>query len=135
MGHMRRWACASDANPLAPIVKHARATYYSNMREYCKLYFPPSQFECEQDGLIARCLSGQRVAWAKQQPKVQHVGWYGYHRPKSVRPAGSLEQKYALVKTLLQNPERLKRYVKDFHDIKPVVPWTYDESYQVTVAP
>jgi hypothetical protein len=79
------------------IMEHAVRAYFRNMRGYCQFAFPPSPFDCEQDGLIARVLAGCVVAWA-DPPIVSHVGWYGYHRRQTRRPTGTLEERYGYVR-------------------------------------
>lgn len=104
---------------LAMMLPHCRTAYFQNMRDYCHAHFPPSPFDCEQDGLWARVLVGTPVVWA-DAPLAQHVGWYGYHRKKSVRPHGTLDQKFAQVKTTLGNHTILRAWSKDFDDILPL---------------
>lgn len=104
---------------LKPIVGHCCHEYFSNMRKYCDTVFADTPFECEQDGLIARLLIGKEVVWA-QEPKAQHVGWYGYHRLKSIRPQGSVEQRYQQIKKVLVDGKSLRQCVKDFKDIEPL---------------
>ena len=81
---------------LASILPHCRPEYFQAMRQYCQQHFPPSPFDCEQDGLWARVLKGTPVVWA-DVPLAQHVGWYGYHRRHVSRPVGPLEARYAHV--------------------------------------
>lgn len=106
---------------LAVILPHCRPAYFQNMRGYCHTYFPPSPFDCEQDGLWARVLkeAGTPTVWA-DIPLAQHVGWYGYHRRKSTRPHGTLDQKFAQVKQALGNRKILQTWSKDFNDIHPL---------------
>lgn len=104
---------------LALIVPHCRMRYFQNMRAYCRMTFPPSRLDCEQDGLWARVLVGQEVAWALE-PLAQHVGWYGYHRQKSIRPQGSLTERYHQVKYTLTNNVILQAWSRDFNDILPL---------------
>jgi hypothetical protein len=104
---------------LQMVLPHCHAAYFTNMRVYCKDKFPPSRFDCEQDGLFARMLKGERVVWAPT-PYAQHVGWYGYHRRKSIRPFGSLEERYGQVKHALSNGNTLRKWVRDFGDIQPL---------------
>lgn len=82
------------------VLDHAVLAYFRDMRGYCRFAFPPSQFDCEQDGLIARVLAGRTVAWA-DPPVCSHVGWYGYHRKKAQRPTGTLEERVAQVRSAL----------------------------------
>lgn len=96
---------------------HCRVAYFQNMRGYCKANFPPSTFDCEQDGLFARLLKDFPVLWAKT-PRAQHVGWYGYHRKKSVRPTGTLNERFQQVKLALNNEVVLQSLMKDFGDIR-----------------
>jgi len=85
------------------ILEHAVLAYFRDMRGYCRFAFPPSPFDCEQDGLIARVLAGRKVAWANP-PIVSHVGWYGYHRKNNKRPDGRLEERYHQVREALADP-------------------------------
>jgi hypothetical protein len=104
---------------LGLVVPHCRTAYFQDMRGYCRAHFPPSKFDCEQDGLFARVLKGFPVAWALI-PVAQHVGWYGYHRPKSIRPHGTLEERYVQVTKTLSNAQALRRVTREFKDIFPL---------------
>jgi hypothetical protein len=86
---------------VAAVLKHAVPAYFRDMRGYCARTFPPSPFDCEQDGLIARVLSGRTVAWA-DPPVVSHVGWYGYHRRKTARPVGTLDERIRQVREQIE---------------------------------
>lgn len=101
------------------ILPHCRPAYFQNMRNYCKAVFAPSKFDCEQDGLWARVLAGHPVVWAPY-PFAQHVGWYGYHRKKSIRPQGTLDERYAQVLETLTTPAILHQQMRDFGDIVPL---------------
>jgi hypothetical protein len=101
------------------LMPHCRAGYFQNVRLYCRSVFPPSPFDCEQDGLIARVLRGHQVQWA-DDPVAQHVGWYGYHRPRSIRPEGTLIERYEQVKTALSNNGILQSVMRDFGDIQTI---------------
>lgn len=100
------------AATVARIVRHGTKAYLRDMRAYCAQRFPPSGFGHEQDGLIARILAGQQVAWAAP-PVVSHVGWYGYHRRDTVRPQGTLDTRVAHVRAVTANAERLRRVSHD----------------------
>jgi hypothetical protein len=104
---------------LQMVVRHCHAAYFENMRAYCRENFPQSKFDCEQDGLFARMLRNERVVWAPT-PYAQHVGWYGYHRKKSIRPHGSLEERYAQVKHALSSANTLRYWSRDFGDVFPL---------------
>jgi hypothetical protein len=101
------------------ILPHCRPAYFEHMREYCREHFPRSRVDCEQDGLFCRLLATHRVVYATT-PYAQHVGWYGYHRKRSVRPYGSLEERHAQVKRALASPESLRGWMRDFWDIRPL---------------
>jgi hypothetical protein len=102
---------------LGLIVPHCQVAYFHNLRMYCKTRFAPSKFDCEQDGLFCRVLIGHSIAWPPI-PYAQHVGWYGYHRKKSIRPVGTLAERYYQVKHVLTSATALRQWVKDFGDIK-----------------
>ena len=104
---------------LKVILPHCRVAYFQNMRAYCRMHFPPSKTDCEQDGLFCRLLAGHEIVWAPT-PLAQHVGWYGYHRKRSVRPTGTLDERYEQVKRGLSCSETLRGWVRDFWDIKPL---------------
>jgi len=104
---------------LQVILPHCRPAYFQNLRAYCRSQFPPGPWDCEQDGLFCRLLKGQPVVWANT-PYAQHVGWYGYHRKRSVRPTGTLNERHLQVKQILSNSELLRGCVRDFGDIKPL---------------
>lgn len=101
------------------IVPHCTPAYYANMRSYCRRTFPSTTEDCEQDGLWCRVLRHERVAWA-YEPLCQHVGWYGYHRQKSIRPVGTLVEKYDQVKRALRSPTVLMDWSRDFNDVVPL---------------
>ena len=63
----------------------------------------------EQDGLILRVMESEskRAVWPRL-PRATHCGWRGYHMSKE-RAAGSLEERIALVKLALKNPQLLTR--------------------------
>lgn len=111
-----------NARFIPKIAAHAKPEYFGDMRGYCQRTFPPSPFDVEQDGLIARLLDNSRAAtmWP-EVPVAQHVGWYGYHRTKSIRPTGSLEERFEHIKRVLENDELLNRHSKDFKDVRRLV--------------
>lgn len=90
-----------ERGTVADILVHAVGDYFRDMAGYCRRHFPPSPFGHEQDGLIARVLSGRTVAWA-DPPVCSHVGWYGYHRKKTDRPTGTLEERYRQVRAAVE---------------------------------
>ena len=118
-GHYASLGVCFRRETLRLILPHCRVAYFQNVRAYCRTRFPPLQSDCEQDGLFCRLLIRHRVVWAST-PLAQHVGWYGYHRKRSVRPLGTLDDRYAQVKHTLANSEILQEHVKDFWDIKPL---------------
>lgn len=91
---------------VADVLEHAGRPYFEDMRGYCRRAFPPSPFDYEQDGLIARVLAGRHVAWATP-PVVSHVGWYGYHRKQGERPTGTLAERYRKVRDVMADPVQL----------------------------
>lgn len=102
------------------VLPHCKTEYFTNLRAYCKQKFPPAAWDCEQDGLWCRVLVDQPpVVWATT-PVAQHVGWYGYHRKRSVRPTGTLKERYEQVKMVLSSPENLRLWSKDFGDVAPL---------------
>ena len=80
-------------------------------------------------------LSGQKIVWAKDQAKVHHIGWFGYHRPHGIRLHGPLSERYSALTKIITDPARLKKVARDFNDIHILEPWRHDESYEVTEAP
>ena len=86
-----------DRNTVEDILEHAVPRYFRDMRGYCARTFPPSPFDCEQDGLIARVIAGCTVAWA-DPPVCSHIGWYGYHRKRTPRPTGTLAERVQKVR-------------------------------------
>jgi len=102
------------------LVPHCRVEYFQNLRGYCRKYWPPSlPWDCEQDGLWCRLLIGHHIVWSPT-PMAQHVGWYGYHRKKSIKPHGTLEQRFAQVQEVLTNAAVLRVWQKDFGDVLPL---------------
>ena len=116
-GHYASLGVCFRREMLKLIVPHCQVAYFSNLRAYCKTRFPPSKTDCEQDGVFCRVLEGFPVAWPLV-PYAQHVGWYGYHRKRSVRPQGTLSERYLQVKHVLTSATILRHWVKDFGDIK-----------------
>lgn len=104
---------------LEEVVVHAVDAYFRQMAVYCRCTFPKSHFGYEQDGLIARILGDRRAIFAKP-PVAQHVGWYGYHRQRSRKPTGTLDERYRTVRDVLQNGPILRRWEKDFGDVSPL---------------
>jgi len=111
--------CLPDGS-LATIVEHATQEYFGNMRVYCDRTFPPSQFDVEQDGLIARALAGYEVAWAPT-PVAAHVGWYGYHRKDTVRPTGMLRDRVEAVREAISDPAKLAHLSRGAKDVCPAI--------------
>jgi len=107
-----------ERDRLKMVLPHCRAEYFGNMRGYCKFHFPPTKYDCEQDGLFCRLLriSQRPVVWATP-PLADHVGWYGYHRKKSPRPTGTLEERYRHIKLVLRSQTTLDAMSKDFKDV------------------
>lgn len=101
------------------LLPHCRVEYFHNLRGYCRQHFPPVSWDCEQDGLWCRLLMNQKIVWATT-PMAQHVGWYGYHRKKSTRPQGTLEQRFDQVRQVLTNPSILRVWQKEFGDVIPL---------------
>lgn len=104
---------------LLGIVDHCCPEYFRDLKGYIRKRFRPSSFDFEQDGLICRVLEGKKVIWATT-PQAQHVGWYGYHRKKSVKPSGTVRERYQKVKEILKDPVQLKSCVHEFGDIEPL---------------
>jgi hypothetical protein len=100
---------------LRMILPHCTPAYFQNMRAYCRAHFAASPSDCEQDGLFCRLIPRDMVVWADKLPLAQHVGWYGYHRKKSIRPYGTLTERYEQVKEVLSNQAILKEWMKDFY--------------------
>jgi hypothetical protein len=53
-------------------------------------------------------------------PKCAHIGWYGYHRENCPRPAGSLQERYEIVKAVAENPEKMKAFSRGVVDVDSV---------------
>lgn len=104
---------------LAQVTRHARPAYFADMRGYCERRFPASDFDVEQDGLIARVIAGQRVAWAV--PRVcAHVGWYGYHRRHTIPPRNeSLIDRIRFVGRALEDAALLSVLSEGALDVQP----------------
>lgn len=118
--HYASWGVCFRRETLQLIVPHCQMAYFQNMSRYCRTRFPPSKIHCEQDGLFCRVLAHHKVVYATT-PMAQHVGWYGYHRPKGVRPQGTLEERYQQVKQALVSVESLQNVVRDrFGDVHPL---------------
>jgi hypothetical protein len=107
---------------LQVVVPHCNDAYFRSMEGYIRERFfskGKPALDYEQDGLIARLLDGYKVAWA-QTPLAQHVGWYGYHRARSTRPKGSLEDRYRQIRHVLSDSHLLRVWSRDFGDIVPL---------------
>ena len=113
-----------ERQKLKPIIEHASPAYFGNLTGYMRKAFPstgvPDQYT-EQDGLITRILldSNQYSIWPRRA-RCQHVGWYGYHRWRGSKPAGSLDERIEQVKKTICDPAALKRVVRDYSDIEPL---------------
>lgn len=119
-GHYASLGVCFRRKRLQLVLPHCRVAYFQDMRGYCRQAFPHSKSDCEQDGLWCRVLAGYQVIWATP-PVAQHVGWYGYHRKRSVRPYGSLDERFAQVKRALVSHESLRGWMRDFWDIHPLI--------------
>jgi hypothetical protein len=118
-GHYASLGVCFRREILKRIIPHCQTAYFQDMRGYCKKMFPPSKYDCEQDGLWCRVLSDQPVVWP-MIAMAQHVGWYGYHRKKSHRPSGTLDQRYQQVKIALSDAGILHTMVREFWDVEPL---------------
>lgn len=118
--HYASWGVCFKRETLSLILPHCKAAYFQNMTGYCRARFLPSKVHCEQDGLFCRVLARHTVVYATT-PLAQHVGWYGYHRPRGVRPKGTLDERYEQVKRALASVESLRGVVRDkFGDVHPL---------------
>jgi hypothetical protein len=105
-------AAALPRRSVAGIVQHARPEYYSNMKGYLDRAYPGSQrrgsMHYEQDGLALRVAGSEnrRCVWPRR-PRVTHIGWRGYHMPDGQEIPGTLEEKVAIIKLAVNNPEIL----------------------------
>lgn len=113
---------------LIPVLEHATPAYYNNLDGYMLRAFPGNRFaDCfsEQDGLIMRVMWETKAftVWP-YVPRAYHMGWYGYHRPNGKRPDGYWQQKSAVLRSLISDPQRLKVASPDYGDIEsyPVEP-------------
>jgi Glycosyltransferase like family 2 len=87
---------------LKNILPHINYAYLSDMVGYCQRVFPEHNGNpnmAEQDGLIQRIMLREehKVVWSNPSRAV-HAGWYGYHRPNTPRPQGTLEERIAQVR-------------------------------------
>jgi hypothetical protein len=97
---------------LAHILQHARPEYYSDMQRYLDAAYPASHrrgsMHYEQDGLVLRVcesVSGS-CAWPRR-PRGTHIGFRGYHMPQGHDLSGTLDDRIAVIRLLLKNPDLL----------------------------
>lgn len=106
-------ATALPRKSVFSIIQHARIDYYANMKGYLDRTYPASHrrgsMHYEQDGLVLRVMESEskRAVWPRR-PRATHLGWRGYHMAKDA-PKGSLEERIAIVKLALKNPQLLTR--------------------------
>jgi hypothetical protein len=116
------WGVCFRREVLRNIIRHAHPDYFSHMEYYIRHHLSGFGFDseyCEQDGLIVREMGREKgFSIYPTKAHAQHVGWYGYHRTASVRPEGSLEERYHHVKKVVSDPVELKKHVHDFYDIE-----------------
>jgi hypothetical protein len=116
------WGVCFERGILSHIIRHAIPDYFSHMEYYIRRHLFGFGFDneyCEQDGLILRVMGLNRCFSVYPiTAHAQHVGWYGYHRRKSIRPVGLLEERYEYVKRVISDSEELKNHVRDFYDIE-----------------
>jgi DNA-directed RNA polymerase subunit RPC12/RpoP len=106
--------CASlPRRSLVAILQHAKPEYYADMKGYLDAAYPGSHrkgsMHYEQDGLCLRvCESmSQSCAWPRR-PRATHVGWKGYHQPQGKEIPGTLDERIAVVRLLIKNPDLLQ---------------------------
>jgi hypothetical protein len=115
--------CCFKRERLELIAPHACAAYYRDMVGYMRLAFPQdgrADQYTEQDGLIERIISKNGYSIWPVEPRCTHVGWYGYHRWNSTRPAGSLDERYHHVRRVISDPELLKAASNNVVDVETV---------------
>jgi hypothetical protein len=95
------------------VVQHARIDYYGDMKGYLDRTYPASHrrgsMHYEQDGLILRVMESEskRAVWPRR-PRATHCGFRGYHM-STEKATGSLEERIAIIKLALKNPQLLTR--------------------------
>lgn len=98
---------------LERVLLHATPAYYQKPRHYLDTAFPNSVYRnsvyTEQDGLIRRVVEAQWLPVAfPTLPRAFHAGYYGYHRPSSNVPVGSLADRTGVLKEIIFDKERMK---------------------------
>ena len=80
------------------------------MQRLLDLAFPKSVYRkggAEQDGFFLRCIEAQKWATAfPQKPLATHLGYFGYNRAGATRSPGSLEERVAYCRALLDDKVR-----------------------------
>lgn len=106
-------ATALPKKSLYGIIQHACPEYYSDMKSYLDRAYPASNrrgsMHYEQDGLTLRVCESEskRCAWPRR-PRATHIGWRGYHMPSGAALGGTLDERVAIAKLLLRNPQMLQ---------------------------
>lgn len=106
-------AAAIPRKSLYSIVQHACIDYYADMKSYLDLAYPASNRRrsnhYEQDGLTLRVMEAESkfCAWPRR-PRVTHIGFRGYHMTDGHEIPGSLDERVAVIKLLMKNPQMLR---------------------------
>jgi len=106
------------------VLPHARQEYYDNPRQYMAEHFSTSKIGHgmgEQDCLIDNVMHDRGLKCIVPcSPRAFHAGWYGGTR-SAWRPEGSTwRERYAQVRAILANPERLQSVAGKYaHDCRP----------------
>lgn len=99
---------------VSSIVQHALPAYYTNMKAYLDRALPSNNrrgsMHYEQDGLALRvCESeGKRCVWPRR-PRATHIGWRGYHQTGGKELPGTLEERVAALRLIVQRPDLLQK--------------------------
>lgn len=108
------------------ILLHANEYYYSNPVGYCERFTDSviGKFFAEQDGLIRRIKerSNLPVLFASV-PRAFHGGFIGYNRNRGKSIKGTLEQRIAFVRNVMESPELMREQAERpefYEDSKPV---------------
>lgn len=110
---------------LKDIAPHYTMKYLKSPGAYLEANFPHSKIGrdfIEQDGLIHRISEAGNCAVAfPEKPRCFHAGLYGKNRGKY--PSGKLQDRIDYVRSIVYDPEELKKHVQNeyfYYDSQPI---------------
>ena len=120
------WGVCFPLDSIALINSHAHEKYFENQAGYLRQYLPNPRWGdtvTEHDGLIHRQMLAINGACAYPcVPRAFHTGWRGYHRQDGKRLEGTLAEKVAEFRQMINDPSFETH--QDLHAVKGVGPWS-----------